>query len=185
MAVNLNLPLTANSRPWEITSGPNNSLWFTQQGTNQIGELDANSVLHEFNIPTANSLPWSIVEGPDGYMYFTEKNASQIGIVNPFSGVIVEEPTPDASSAPEGIIVGPNKTIVFTETGVDYLGFLPVLPTLARRYRQRPHGLDHRRGRQSGRVRGQRRRRLVGKRPNDIPRHGVGGDFAAGRLHLH
>ncbi len=131
-ATNLNLPLTANSMPWEITTGPNGTIWFTEQNANQIAEIDNADEPHfqEFKIPTANSKPWGIVEGPDGFMYFTEQNASQIGLVNFFTGAITELPTPQANSQPEGIAVGPNKTIVFAESGVNYLGTRPVLPTI-------------------------------------------------------
>src|SRR2546425_277776 len=63
---------TANSGPYEITSGPDGNLWFTEINTNKIGKITTAGVITEFTVPTANSGPLGITTGPDGNLWFTE-----------------------------------------------------------------------------------------------------------------
>jgi virginiamycin B lyase len=62
-----------------ITSGPDNSLWFTEQPSNKIGRITTAGAITEYRIPTKNASPWVITLGPDKNMWFTEANANQIG----------------------------------------------------------------------------------------------------------
>ena len=70
---------TPHSFPGAISSGSDGSLWFTEQGTNQIGRITTSGQITEYMIPTANSDPYGIVKGPDGNMWFTEVNGNKIG----------------------------------------------------------------------------------------------------------
>src|SRR5262245_38182118 len=65
-------PLSANSRPTSITTGPDGNLWFTEGIGNQIGRITSAGAVTEFAIPTAGSQPLSITAGPDGNVWFTE-----------------------------------------------------------------------------------------------------------------
>jgi hypothetical protein len=82
-------PLTTNnfapagSGPNGITSGPGsntNSLWFTLQFANQIGEISTDGTfLQSFTVPTPASQPYGIVAGSDGDIYFTEYVGGKVG----------------------------------------------------------------------------------------------------------
>src|SRR5438093_628469 len=57
---------TPNSRPFEITAGPDGDLWFTELTNNKIGRISPTGTLTEFLLPTASSSPGGITAGPDG-----------------------------------------------------------------------------------------------------------------------
>src|SRR6266568_664231 len=59
-------PVTSNSDPEGITTGPDGNLWFT-----------------EFAVPTSGSQPHGITAGSDGNLWFTEPGANKIGRIAP------------------------------------------------------------------------------------------------------
>ncbi len=64
---------THDSRPWQITKGPNSTLWFTQKhaDASPIGRIRPDGTIEEFSLP-AGSDPSSITGGPDGNIWFTD-----------------------------------------------------------------------------------------------------------------
>jgi len=56
---------TPQSAPWEITSGPDGALWFTELLGNKIGRITTEGVITEFPVPTPASQPNTIRPGPD------------------------------------------------------------------------------------------------------------------------
>ncbi len=105
---------TARSSPSGITAGPDGNLWFTENGSNQIGRISPSGTITEFPVPTAGSQPLGIAAGPSGNLWFTEGLGNQIGRLSP-SGTITEFPVPTASSSPAGITAGPDGNLWFTE----------------------------------------------------------------------
>src|ERR1019366_7749213 len=76
-------PYTTSSsaaNPWMITPGPNGKLWFTEQASNNVGEISLGGQITEFPI-SSNAAPWGIVTGPDGNLWFTDSSltASAVG----------------------------------------------------------------------------------------------------------
>jgi virginiamycin B lyase len=69
--------------PYDITTGPDGNLWFTENTSNKIGRMTPTGTVTEFPIPTANSGPRSITTGPDGKIYFVEYTANKIGRLAP------------------------------------------------------------------------------------------------------
>ena len=138
------LTLTANSDPQEITSGPNNNLWFTEDGaTSQaIGEMTTAGVLVG-TFPLANVTfggetfepdPTGIVEGPDGNIYFSLSNTSSTNgvLLPPYLGIYKMnangtasqyylQSAPTASNAPN-MIIGPDNNIWFPIAGQAEVG---------------------------------------------------------------
>ncbi len=112
---------TANSTPFRITFGPDNTLWFTEQSGNKIGRITTEGVITEFPIPTADSQPVTIVTGPHGNLWFTELNGNKIGRITT-DGVITEFLIPTANSQPSGIRSGPDGNIWFTERNGNNIG---------------------------------------------------------------
>src|SRR6266571_1442919 len=98
---------TARSSPSGITAGPDGNLWFTENGSNQIGRLSPSGTITEFPVPTASSSPAGIAAGPDGNLWFTENGSDQIGRISP-SGTITEFRVPTAGSQASGIAAGPS-----------------------------------------------------------------------------
>ena len=70
-------PLLRGSAPFEITSGSDGNLWFTEG--NKIGRITPAGSITEFPLPKADSEPLGIAPGPDGNLWFTEFRGNRIG----------------------------------------------------------------------------------------------------------
>ena len=122
------LPVAEGSRPMAIArgEGPGGSLLFTQVGSNQIGLMDADGEVTEFDIPTAASNPRGIAIAQS--IWFTEYDGNRIGRLDISAATpIVEFPIPTFNSGPLGIAPGPGATsgstdIWFTEFLANKIG---------------------------------------------------------------
>jgi virginiamycin B lyase len=112
---------TASSQPYEIVTGPDGALWFTELSGNKIGRVTTAGVITEFAVPTNGGQPTGIVAGPDGNLWFTEAGGGKIGRITT-AGVITEFPIPTAGSQPFGIEVGNDGNLWFTEQGASKIG---------------------------------------------------------------
>jgi len=101
-----------HSRPYEITSGPDGNLWFTESNASKIGRITPAGVITEFPTPTPVETA-GIVSGPDGNLWFVEEIANQIGRITT-AGVITEFPVPGPPAGLE-IASGPDGNLWFTE----------------------------------------------------------------------
>jgi len=97
---------TANSKPEDITAGPDGALWFTEDYGNKIGRITTAGVITEYPVPTANSYPEGIAAGPDGALWFTEYYGNRIG-----EAVFV---TADLSLSPASGLFRDNLTVTGT-----------------------------------------------------------------------
>lgn len=64
-----------NTRPTDITAGPDGALWFTGSDFSngrRIGRMATSGDVVEFSIPGPNPLPNSILAGPDGALWFAD-----------------------------------------------------------------------------------------------------------------
>jgi streptogramin lyase len=119
---NFSLPAGANSTG--VTVGPDNNIWFTDQGNNAIGRTTTGGSTTEFTIPTSNSTPQDITTGPDGNLWFTETTGNKIGRITT-AGTITEFTIPTANSGVSGI-VKKGRALWFTEPGAHQIGRLTV-----------------------------------------------------------
>jgi streptogramin lyase len=107
------------SEPFDIATGLDGNMWFTDDGQNSdgqsfIGRVTPAGVITEFPIRDLHSAPAGIALGPDGNMWFTESGASKIGQITP-AGVISEFAVPGASDFLKNIVLGPDGNMWFTE----------------------------------------------------------------------
>jgi sugar lactone lactonase YvrE len=112
--------MSPNAIPWEIVTGSDGNLWFTENG-NGIGRITTQGVITEFTAgltgvgTSDNPVPNGITSGPDGNLWFTEQNGNRIGRITT-AGVITEFSvgiTPNSN--PSEIAVGPDGNLWFTE----------------------------------------------------------------------
>src|SRR6266542_5309672 len=82
-----------SSKPWNITTGPDGALWFTELDANKIGRITIGGAITEYTVPTASAGPYGITAGSDGALWFTESNFSKIGRITT-SGTITEYDAP-------------------------------------------------------------------------------------------
>jgi len=103
-----------------IASGPDGSLWFSEEGNdpggNAIGRMTTTGVYSRYPTPTANAFPYGITAGPDGAVWFTETNAANIGRIDS-AGSIIEYPIPSGEHAGSGIATGPDGAIWYSSGG--------------------------------------------------------------------
>lgn len=86
---------------FQITSGPDGALWFTEKGTWKIGRMTTNGVFTEYPTPAQ---PEDIIAGPDGALWFTEPSVDKVGRITT-NAEITTYPT-GYNSAPRFITVG-------------------------------------------------------------------------------
>jgi poly(3-hydroxybutyrate) depolymerase len=100
-----------------LAAGPAGTVWFTDFGTSQIGDLSPGGQLRLFSDPAPDSGLSDIALGPDGAMWFAE----QAGIIGRITagGAISELALPSAGTNPDGVAAGPGRTVWITETEGD------------------------------------------------------------------
>src|SRR5437899_9006636 len=64
--------ITARSYPYDITTGPDGNIWFTENGGNRIGKL--NPATDTITEDTISSRAGGITAGPGGTVWFTDGN---------------------------------------------------------------------------------------------------------------
>ena len=97
-----------------IASGPGGNLWYTEPGSNAIGELSPASGLQLGAFPVPSGSPLGIAPGPQGDMWFTEGgSADRIGSITP-AGQVTEFPMPAGVYDLWDIVAGPDGNLWFT-----------------------------------------------------------------------
>jgi len=113
-----NLP-TARSGPFNIVSGADGALWFTEGYTNKIARITTSGSITEFSIPleSITSGLGAITAGPDGAVWFLEVGffyVSEIGRITTGGSVSVF-PFPSPNTNPVGITSGPDGALWLTD----------------------------------------------------------------------
>lgn len=107
------------SNPYDIVSGPDGALWFTNSGDNTIGRIATSGLITNFTASSVSE-PAGIAVGPDGALWFTNFAGNSIGRITT-SGVITDY-TSSTISSPWGITLGPDGAMWFTNEGNDSIG---------------------------------------------------------------
>jgi streptogramin lyase len=117
---------TADSRPYQITAGPDGNLWFTESNKGTVGKITPSGVITEYHIRKSSG-PYGITTGPDGNIWFTERyplgesGDTYIGKLTP-DGQLTEYRVPTSFAQPWDITTGPDGALWFTEEDVDLIG---------------------------------------------------------------
>ncbi len=109
--------LPAGARPFDITTGPDGNMWFTDKGTNTIDKITTSGQVSEYGLGiTPNAGLNDIAAGPDGNMWFTERDGHKIGRIT--TAGAVTEFSNGLTGPPDvyGITGGPAGQVWFTET---------------------------------------------------------------------
>jgi len=71
---------TPGAKPYIVTVGPDDNIWFCASGTGKIGRLTLDDDrVTEFSVPTPGAEPIGIAGGSDGNLWFTEYGAHRMG----------------------------------------------------------------------------------------------------------
>jgi virginiamycin B lyase len=105
--------LPVGSVTGDITSGPNDSVWFTEPDDNRIGRIAADGTLAHFDVPTADAGLGAIVLGAGGHLWFTETKTGKIGEIGE-GGVLREFQVVAAPARLRELTLGPDGGMWFT-----------------------------------------------------------------------
>jgi virginiamycin B lyase len=97
---------------YDIATGSDGALWFTEENTQQIGRITTTGQINEYSIPD-NATPSGITPGPDGALWFDEYSRNKIGRIAT-DGSVTDFPIPYDGS-PSDITTGPDGALWFTE----------------------------------------------------------------------
>jgi streptogramin lyase len=105
------------SMPTGIARGPDEAMWFTDQGhsaagDNLIGRLSSSGTITEFALPSGAGRPTAIAEGSDGNMWFTEPGLNRIGRITP-GGAITEFPASSVGVSLNNLVLAPDDNLWF------------------------------------------------------------------------
>jgi virginiamycin B lyase len=121
---------TPNSGLYEIVTGPDRNLWFTDYDAGQIDEINPTThAIAEYPIPTQGSYPSSLTVGPDSNIWFTEEATDKIGMLDPNTHVITEYAT-GPGSIPEQITKDADGNLWVAEAGVSEVGEVTGITTV-------------------------------------------------------
>ncbi len=109
-----------------MAAGPDNAVWFTDEGRNAIGRLGSDGHVTEFPLPVAHAGPNQITSAADGALWFTETFSNKIGRITTTGG-ITQYNIPTADAKPVGISALPvspcgPRAVWFAETGSGKIG---------------------------------------------------------------
>jgi virginiamycin B lyase len=125
--------LSAGSSPSDITLEDfDQTFWFTQPGTDQIGRITSAGIVSEYGLPGGSHAD-GITIGPDGQLWFSESGTDQIGIIRSDGNILQFPPLPTGSH-PDGIVTGSDGFLWATEPGTDMIGKLGIMANLVNQF---------------------------------------------------
>lgn len=98
---------------WYITSGPDQALWFTQNGSFRVGRIDLSGDFTQGERFGGDSVPWGLTAGPDGNLWVADEGLGSIIRLSP-AGTWKEFPMSSQAVKPLAISVGPDRNLWFT-----------------------------------------------------------------------
>ncbi len=87
-------PVPAGSRPHDVAAAPDGSVWYTAQGTGELGRLDPKTGKTEHIALGRGSAPHGVIVGPDGAAWVTDSGQNAIVRVDPVSKAVKLFPMP-------------------------------------------------------------------------------------------
>jgi virginiamycin B lyase len=87
-------PVPAGSRPHDVAPAPNGSVWYTAQGSGQLGNLDPATGKTRHIFLGAGSAPHGVIVGPDGAPWITDGGLNAIVRVDPKTDEVQVYPLP-------------------------------------------------------------------------------------------
>lgn len=88
-------PVPAGSRPHDVAPAVDGGVWYTGQGSGELGWLDPNTGAVELVDLGDGSRPHGVITGSDGTAWVTDGGRNSIIAVDPETGEVIEYPLPD------------------------------------------------------------------------------------------
>ena len=91
-------PVPAGSRPHDVWARADGTVWYTAQGSGELGLLDPDTgKVREISLGSG-SRPHGVIEGPDGAAWVTDSGLNAIVRVDPQTEEVRRYPLPDSRS---------------------------------------------------------------------------------------
>ncbi|MGB8159716.1 MAG: hypothetical protein WCE93_06170, partial [Nitrososphaeraceae archaeon] len=88
-------PVPSGSHPHDVAPAKNGSVWYTAQGSGQLGQLNpATGMTHHISLGQG-SAPHGVIVGPDGAPWITDGGLNAIVRVNPETNEVRIFPLPE------------------------------------------------------------------------------------------
>jgi streptogramin lyase len=123
--------LSAGSKPYEITQGPDGSLWAAVEKSGSAVRLDkvltTGAVAGEYVLPTGTEVR-ALTTGPDSNVWVADTAPDKILKITPKGAIVGEYSLPgpeEFGATPEGIAAGPEGNIWFTGAISKKVGVIP------------------------------------------------------------
>jgi virginiamycin B lyase len=100
--------------PFNITSGPDGALWYTDDGYGRIGRIDPSTHLISHFAPKGKVITPAFIVARDSYLWFTDENG-RIGRLSPSTHRFALYNVPTQGGRPYGIAVGKDDELWFAE----------------------------------------------------------------------
>lgn len=84
----------SGSRPHDVAPAPDGSVWYTAQGTGELGRLDPVTGATEHIALGSGSAPHGVIVGPDGAPWITDGGLNAIVRVDPLTHEVQSYPLP-------------------------------------------------------------------------------------------
>jgi RHS repeat-associated protein len=111
--------LPSGSRPFGITVGPDENLWYTDVGTGKVGKITTGGAATEY--AAENDEPEGITTGPDKNLWFVEHAIRHVNHMTT-SGSLTVYTLTRTGTYNVGIVTGPDENLWFTESEDGYVG---------------------------------------------------------------
>ncbi len=111
--------LPAGSAPYDITSGPDGNLWFTDYASGKTGKITTGGTVTEY--AAEPDQPEGITSGPDGNLWFVEHSVRHVNHMTTAGALTVYTLT-RTSTYNVGIVTGSDGNLWFTESTSGYVG---------------------------------------------------------------
>jgi virginiamycin B lyase len=106
-----------DAAPFTVVAGRDGSMWFSEQGTGEVGRIGVHGTIRQYRLPTPGSNPQGLFVDRDGSVYVAEH-------AGPYLGTHVARISPgghvtewnDANAAPMGVARGAGGSIWFTQS---------------------------------------------------------------------
>src|ERR687894_565903 len=107
------LPVPTGSRPHDVAPAVDGTIWYTSQGSGELGRLDPSANRTEHIALGQGSAPHGVIVGPDGAPWITDGGLNAIVRVDPETEQVDVHPLPDthpdanlntADSTPAGVL---------------------------------------------------------------------------------
>ncbi|MGH2748722.1 MAG: virginiamycin B lyase family protein [Actinomycetota bacterium] len=89
----------AGSRPHDVAPAPDGTVWYTAQGSGELGRLDPETGETDHIPLGAGSAPHGVIVGPDGAPWITDGGLNAIVRVNPNTERVKRYPLPDDAAS--------------------------------------------------------------------------------------